>query len=465
MVLALAASGASASSVGSHGYSDSNPSSVSVPEQATVSGGTSDTNIECAWALPDANPAGGAETSNSVTTATNYTGPNGTVTPPSTSGANRFTYGTNDDDPVTTPTNSSGTATTPCALGAPKTAPNPGAPVQANGDQHMIQVLPNAGDQPAQRRVELWAAVDDTQGASNISSVWWDVYHPDGNLKVELFGVQETNCFGPYGTSTTSDPMFQEAVNTGQLAASAVSDPNNGMIALCNEGTKELWHNAFTVSKDQPNGIYKVVAHAVDKSGNSTSLTYSIDVLPFYDLALDFNTVNYGLISATSESIVNGDVNWNPPADTRPSVTNLGNSGEQIGVSWGPMIGQYYGKCINNFDAAFSTYGPDGLSPALSSTLLQHLAGTATCPTTSAPGAPSATQWFNGSGSQLLCPNDIGKLDLSIDPQKDTQVPPADTYKGSLTISARGSTPTSGSCPTDSGSSYVPNSGTRTGSY
>jgi hypothetical protein len=446
-----------------HGYNDpSNPTSIQVPEQATVSGGDSMPRIECGWALPDENASGGAETSNSNTSAPNYTGPNGTDTPPSLSGPDAFEYYTAApfDDSAQTPTDSAGNSVTPCQLGYTG-SPNPGSPTQANGDMHMIQVLPNADDQPAQRRIELWSAVDDTQGVSNIAKVYWDVYHGDGSLKVEVQGVQDTTCFGPYGTSTTNDPMFTAAVGTGQLANSAVNDPNNGIIALCNEGVKQLWHNAFTVSKDQPNGQYKVVETAVDKSGSSVQLTYFIDIIPFFDLAIDFNNVNYGTISANQSSTVAGDVVWNPPNDTRPSVTNRGNSGEQIGLIWSPMIGAAYGKCINNFDASLGTYGPSGESPALNPALLQKITGTAVCPSTS-PGANSPTVWFNGSGSQLICPNDIAKLDLSIDPELSTGAVPADNYSGTVTVVAKGSTPGSGGCPTDAGSVYTPNSGART---
>lgn len=458
----LALSGTSAFGVTGavgHGFSDpSNPTQVQVPETATVSGGSSITRIECGWAIPDNNPVGGSETSNSVTTAVNYTGPNATDTPPSTSGPNAFVPG--NGDAVTVATTAAGAPVTPCQLGFTG-APNPGSATQASGDLHLVAVLPNADNLPAERRIDLWSAVDDTQGVSNIAKVYWDVYHPDGTLKVEVQGVQSTNCFGPNGTSTTVDPIFQAAITSGQLAASAVNDPNNGMIALCNEGVKQLWHNAFDVSKDQPNGAYKIVETAVDKNGNSTQLTYSIDIIPFFDLAIDFNNVNYGTISANQASIVAGDVNFLPPSDTRPSVTNRGNSGEQIGLIWSPMVGTTLGKCINNFDANLGTYGPGGVSPALNPALLQHITGTATCPSTSA-GANSPEVDFNPTGSQLLCPNDIAKLDLSIDPQLSNGAVPSDTYTGTVTVVAKSSVQLHNGCPTDNGIVYVPNSGTRT---
>lgn len=471
LVLAMGTAGAT-TTAGSgalgHGYNDpSTPTSLTVPESATVSAGAGSPRIECAWALPDANAKGGAETSNSTTSAANYTGPNGTDTPPSLTGTYAFNYYTAApfDTSAQTPTTPSGTTpVTPCQLGYTG-VPNTGSATQATGDTHMTQVLPNAFNTPAQRRIELWAAVDDTEGVANITKVYWDVYHPNGSLKVEVQGVKDTNCFGPYGTSTTTDPMFKAAIGTGQLSATAVNNATHGIIALCNEGVKQLWHNAFDVSKDQPNGQYKIVATAVGNGGAVATLTYYITILPFFDLKIDFSSVNYGSISPTKASIVAGDVTFSTA--TRPSVTNGGNSGEAIGLAFSPMIGTNLGKCINHFDAAFGTYGPTttptkGQSPALTPKLLQHLTTiTATCPSTTSKTGKAAEVWFKGTTSQLLCPNDIGKLDLSIEPTKDTGATPADTYTGTLTVLAKSSIQTTGGCPTDNGAPYVPNSGQR----
>jgi len=445
----------------SNGFNDpGNPTSVNIPETATVSGGTASPRIECGWALPDNNPVGGAETSNTDTTAADYNGNNGSgPKAPSTTGTNAFVYGANDDDPATTPTNAAGAPATPCQLGYTG-QPNPGSATQSDGALHMVQVLPNADNTPAERRIELWSAVDDTQGISNLSSVYWDIKHPDGTLKYEIFGVP-SSCYGAEG-SAGAQPMFAEAVSTGQVSSTAVSDPTNGMIALCNEGVKTLWHQAFDVSKDQPNGSYLITETAVDKDGNVAQLTYSLDIISFFDLAVDFTSVSYGTVSANSASVIAGDTNF-LAGDGRPTVTNRGNSGEQIGLAWGPMIGKTLGKCINNFDAKFGTFGPGGVNPASNASLLQAITGVATCPAAGSPnGSPSAEVDFNGTGSQLLCPNDDGKLDLSIDPQLDTPPPPSDTYSGSLTVVAKSSVQAHNGCPTDNGSVYTPNSGTRT---
>jgi hypothetical protein len=449
------------------------PTSLDVPTLANIDPGTSKTNIECAWSVPDLNAAGGAETSNTNTGAPNFTGnpfyggapP---ATPPSLGGTNAFQYSTGpnpgglDDDPTVTPVLATGASATPCDLGTAASQVNPGSALQADGAQHMIQVLPNADDNPAQRRMELWAAVDDTTGLGNanrpqISDVYWDIYKPDGTLKFEVHGVPlppvgtpgnlSGPCSGPAG-------MFNSAINNGELTNAAVNDPVHGIIALCSEGVKQLWHNAWTISKDQPSGVYKVVTHAVDAGGALTSMTYSIDIIPFFDLAIDFSKVDFGAITPNASKTIAGDGgpgSFDPPNSTTPTVTNEGNSGEQIGVQFSPLIGAGTGKCIPNFDAALglNALGLEHISPI-----------SATC----TPPAASNIAWFaisgTGPGKQLLCPNDDAKLDISVEPGSV----PSDTYAGSMMVWARSDVVTGagrGGCPTDNGKDYVPNSGTR----
>ncbi len=403
---------------------DNGTSTQQVPTAAHVTGSGDPGNIECSWALPDLNPKGGLETNNTGT-------PN--PTPPLT-----FWYG-QDDDPATTPGS-------PCDLG-----PNGSKPQMANNVHHMIQVLPNAQDQPAQRRIELWAAVDHPAGINAITDVYWKVYHGDGTLKVQVHGVRidasKTNpdCNGPVtakpGDSTT---MFQAAIATGQLTNGAVHDPTNGMIALCQEGVKAFYHNTFLVSKDQPNGEYKIETHEVSTGGLETVQTYYIDIIPFYDMALDFSSVNFGQIIPGLPKTVNGDTTFNPPNSPSPTVLNEGNSAMGIGLLFGnlmqttdqngnPVQG---GKVITTFDGSF------GLSAAT----IQHIA---------VINAGTLAN-FDDAGNRQLCPNDDGKLDLSVDPPPTL---PAGTYAGTVSVIAH--SPTIKLCPTDHGHLYTPNSGVR----
>jgi hypothetical protein len=403
---------------------DNGTSVQQLPTSANVSGAGTPSTIECSWALPDLNPNGGAEANNTGT-------PN--PTPPTT-----FFYG-NDDDPLTRP------SPVPCDLGG-----GGSKPTQADGQHHLIQVLPNSEDLPSQRRIELWAAADNPAGIGGISDVYWKVFHGDGSFKVQLHGARidasssNPDCNGPV-TANPNDPghttMFQAAINNGELTDAAVNDPTNGMVALCQEGVKALFHNTFVVSKDQPNGEYKIETHVVAIGGLETVQTFYIDIIPFYNMVLDFNSINYGQIIPGVPKTINGDTLF---GTAPPTVKNTGNSAMGLGVLFSdlvqttdqngnPVLG---GKHITQFDASF------GLSAAT----IQHI-----------PLINSGvTATFDDAGARQLCPNDEGKLDFSVEPPGTL---PAGSYQGTVAMIAHAPSPSL--CPTDHGHVYVPNSGVR----
>ncbi len=319
--------------------------------------------------------------------------------------ANGIQYG-NDDNPAVGPTPSY-----PCDISAAT-----GRPGMADGAHHLIQVLPNPHDLPTEKAVELWAAVDHPNGISNIDDVYWKVFHPDGSFKIQIHGTQ-AECTGPAG-------MFNAANATGQVTSVAIHDINNGMISLCQQDVKTLWYADFEISKHQPWGEYKIEMHAVSH-GNESVLTSYIDVLPFYHLVLDFTSVDYGPITPGSSKAVAGDLDMSTPL--RPTIQNQGNSGMGIGVLFSKMLqqGTPGPKEIIQFDAKF------GRSPSTLQTLDPILAGNLAN--------------FDDAPARVLCPNRIGKLDLSVHPPSTL---PSGTYAGTVTIVARSVQ----TCLTDHGS-------------
>ena len=386
--------------------------------KAVVNGSGTTGTIECSWALPDLNPKGGLEQNNTGTPD---------PTPPLT-----FWYGY-DDDIATRPGPS-----TPCDLG-----PNGTKPTMGDARNHLIQVLPNAGNSPAERRIELWAAADHPAGINAISDVYWKVFHGDGSFKVQLHGVRidstsrRPDCNGPVSADGSNKTMFQAAIDNGELTSQAVNDPTNGMIALCQEGVKALFHNTFVVSKDQPNGEYKIETHEVSAGGLESVQTFYIDIIPFYDMVLDFKSVDYGQIIPGYSKTINGDTNFGTPA---PTVENLGNSAMGLGVGFTDLVQTSNqtgdpvqgGKHITDFDASF------GISAAT----IQHIP----LITGGGPVMP-----FNDGPNQTLCSDDPGKIDLSVEPPATL---PAGSYAGSVTIVAH--SPATSWCPTDHGHPYDP---------
>lgn len=487
----IAASTMAGLSLAGTGIASAQSSGNSIPMSANISSSGTGPNIECSWLVTDNNPAGGAETSNTNSAAPNFTGapytssPGATApTPPggSTTVTDKYgnvlstaiNYGVSNISPNGL-ADSVNTGTAPCQLPAsPNTAlPNPSAPQEPSGTfSSGVDVLPNAFDAAnrsfdqqgnAPRRVELWAAVDDLTGLSSISDVYWDVYYPNGKLDVEVFSAAPIEGASACTGSTLTgllNPMFTQAIGDGELSNAAVNDSTNGILTLCNEGVKSLWHNAFTISKDDPNGVYTVTTRAVDTQGNVTSQSYTFAVDAFTAFDQDFSAVNFGSVTPGGSQVVPGDTNFNPPNSSHPTITNGGNEGMQVGVQFFPMTGQTYGKVIGTpgstgngyFDASFG----------YNASYLQTLSPIA--PASGSPGAGNASQivWFNASGPQLVCPNDTPKLDLSVHPETGI---PVDTYTGSMVVWSQASpgagsvSGTAGYCPTDNGAPYMPVAG------
>ncbi len=335
-----------------------------VPTGATVVTGSMAPTIACKWELPDVND----------------------------NSADGIQYGQDD--------NASQNPGVPCQLAS-------GVVGMADSVHNMIQVLPNAEDKPTEKRVELWAAVGHPAGISNISDVYWDIFHPDGMAKIQVHGVRDLSCTGPTG-------MFAAAQVTGQLSNAAINDTNNGLVALCQQGGIAIYHYWFDISKHQPSGEYRVRLTAVS-SGATVSLTNYLDVIPFYNLVTDFTNVDFGVVTAGLDKVVLGDLDMLTPS--RPTVKNTGNTGMGIALLFTDMVNSpdpVLAKHITQFDAKF------GRTPSTLQDIPFILSGTVTP--------------FDDNAERVLCPNRVGKLDLSVHPPSTL---PSGVYTGQVTVIAR----------------------------
>jgi hypothetical protein len=381
-----------------------------VDTSANVGGASTAPVIECGWALNDADH--------------DWT--------------NLMQYGA-DDDPLQGPNPSF-----PCVQSGDTAA-------QVQGARRMIQVRPNAHDDPTEAYVELWGAV--TSNAPSGTGVYFDVYHPDGTFKVQIDGSRYASsanpaaCTGPAG-------MFQAATGNGEMTQAAV----NTIIQECQNQQKSLWYGAFGISKHQPYGEYRVEVHAFVAGGSESVLTYYIDVLPFYQLEKDFTNIAFGSVGANSHywQPTQGDFIWNGTdnaANQASSVRNTGNAGIGLSVRFASLCRDASPSCtedkrIDHFDAKFGkninnlqAMGDQSLATALESNL-----------TSTVKPAP-AGQWyaFDDTQYRVLCPNDIGKIEFSIWTENIT----GGTYSApdGIGLLAR-PVPT---CPTDNGSVYMAN--------
>ncbi len=446
-------------------------SSVSgIGVSATIgNGGSGDSsgapNIECAWVLTDDNLVGGSETQQysfadgqnigptaSNLSYTNYTQPaqspgapsSGSPNAPSFDGApnnlRSFVYG--DDN------NPSAYLTTPncTSTGVAGSEPSQLSGSQASPVSTGIQVLPNAFDTPSYRRLVVWSAVD------NATAVNFNVFYPNGTEDTDLGGVQiggSPQSCSSYSTSgTLLNTMFNWAgpTHSNQVSATAITNgAGTGIVDLCNDNEKSLWYQSFLLSKDDPSGTYTVEVQAINSAGTTESWI-SFYVIPFFDLAVDFSTVNIQCNQATPiVCFASGDTTFAPPNSTLPTATNGGNEGMQVGVTFSPLQynppsgSPYY---ISSFNANLGYNSSDVLSSDL-------------------PASANNTLWISNNGSspatgaQLVCPNDTPKLDLSADP---TSADPPGTYTGTLMVQGRADVVTgagSGGCVTDNGAPYI----------
>jgi hypothetical protein len=363
---------------------------------ATVGSNATAPIIECAWALNDYNH--------------NWPAP---TTPPTVPAPVLMQYG-NDDSPNVS-------AGSPCVddgFGQAKMTSNPYT-------TKVIDVKPNAHDEPSEQFVELWGAI--TSNNAN-PSVYFDVYHPDGSLKKQIDAAKYADsstperCEGPVG-------MFNAAQSlTGQMTYPAQTN----MIGECKFQQKSFWYAAFGISKHQPNGLYKVVLTAAAAGGLKSTQTIYINVQGFMNLEKDFTNVSFGAVGINSHYTQNGTGNFNfegadLSGNQMTSVRNTGNTGVALGVRFASMCLTTAASCsdakrIDHFDAKFGvgilanlqSLGNTSLASALLSYNDPATPGGPNFLTDTLPAALGPQHNFDLDIKRTLCPNDVGKLEFSI---------------------------------------------------
>ena len=123
-------------------------------------------------------------------------------------------------------------------------------------------------------------------------------------------------------------------------------------------------------------------------------------------------------------STVGGDLIFAPGCDTHPTVKNVGNSGMGLRLSYSDLVGVQFGKHIYEFDACYGR-APDATLKCFPSIINQPAQTTPTSPV-----IPTEVD-FGTLPAQVLCANELGKLDPSVHPQVGL---PADTYVGTATL-------------------------------
>jgi hypothetical protein len=258
------------------------------------------------------------------------------------------------------------------------------------------------------------------------------------------------------GDANLAGSMFEAARHTGQVSPASIDDLNLGMTAKCAQAEKAIYYAKFSIDKDQACGKYKIVAHAVSNGAESTMINY-IDVVCFTYMSLDFDEVKWGMITPGIMQVVSGDFGWDDALDfVEPgmlnphgaSVHNGGNHPMGIKIKFtelllldaaGNPVPGAATNGINKFDACFGKYNAGnivcvGRGPTIPPALFPADVIEADEWTLFGPGGPSGlnpTGQGHDNGYQVLCANEIGKLDLSIHPRDGL---PNGTYAGTVTV-------------------------------
>lgn len=363
----------------------------------------------------------------------------------------RIQYGTasdpsqHDDDRMTRPS-------VDPACDSPEGGAIPGQP---NNVMNMIQVLPNQADDPEEVLVQVWMAVKHPHGISNIDDAFWHVSHPDGSLKVKLHGadvvrVEREQCQS-LGSSIAAGTMFNAAHGTGQVSAKAIDETTNtlGLVVQCQKGELAIFYSKFSISKEQPCGEYKIEATAGSR-GNKNTLTNFIDVVCFFHAVTDFEDtgIDWGFLRPGNRQVVSGDLNISTPDS--PTIMNTGNHGMGVGIKFAPLVQitdadgdtPQIPAEIRDFDACFGTASASGVGTDLECVDPIGV-GERVFFSPSENNSRTALESGESGIPQVLCSNELGQLDLSVEPQSN--LPPG-KYQGSLDLMFR---TVHSVCPTD----------------
>jgi hypothetical protein len=370
---------------------------------ATIDSVTAAPEIECTWILPDMRSGNGTQPVDVRWPDTTLE----TVNVGTVEYINMNNDDVHDDDPNATPTQ------WPCFLPTDTSTGDILGKPQFNGTgEALVTIKPNLENLPEERAIEMWAAVDHPNGISNISDVYWKVYHPDGSFKLQVHGtkVPIEDC-AAYGTASGpvapgQTGMFEAASHSGQLQPEAIDNQNWGMIALCQQEVKAFYHVSWPLSKDQQCGLYRAETTAVHVSGSISKQNVYFDVPCIYALQVDFASVNWGGITPGLTKVLAGNLLW---GDNIPTVKNVGNDGMGLNIEFSRLVGAAEQKVIEVFDAKY------GRSPATLNVVDPIPANTVTN--------------LTAGPNQILCANELGKLDLSIHPPLGL---PADNYVGTV---------------------------------
>jgi len=168
-------------------------------------------------------------------------------------------------------------------------------------------------------------------------------------------------------------------------------------------GTKDL-------SYEDPSGVYAVWAVVQDKVGLQGKLVNSFTYLPLTGFETDFNYVGYGPVRLATHKVISGDLTWDALNTGGASVRNIGNTRLSMKVLQNDMgFGKTDGIWNVKYDARVGSDAADW-----------------------SYYFPEVTKKL----ADMLDLSELDEMDFSIDVSKFPPTHEADSYTGTMTLSA-----------------------------
>ncbi len=253
------------------------------------------------------------------------------------------------------------------------------------------QLLPS-GEYQVDEDIFFWAVVTDPEGVGSVTSVYSDVFHPQGppefgSFKYQLaLGLVPKEESGPPYPDGSLPPLpvedimalVQQAYDDGLITFGVNPDAAvpgtlytiEEVLHQLEQCLADLYHGRQVMSYHQPAGEYQTGVYAFDGGNNESEWLWgSFDYVATTACAFDFNTIDYGTVEVCTNKWVGGDDIF-AIGDGMPTVRNIGNTNAVIIVAQDDMgLGITDGEYNVEYDARLGplsgnphvAYGPTDL--------------------------------------------------------------------------------------------------------
>jgi len=235
-----------------------------------------------------------------------------------------------------------------------------------------LQVKPILGNSVT---VGYYAIVTDPQGVADVAHVYADIWHPDGYFKYQIelhqVGLVDPENGAPldeYDKTIALDiwehafECHNDLVTINQDWAATLPaevSPEADIVDELEEKLAYLYYGEAELDYCQPGGEYLVGVRAHDLTNSWSPFLYNTFwYIPTSAVKVDFNMIDYGGVSVSTEKWVGGDGLMTTP--TKPTVKNIGNTPVNLYV-WQDDMGfsDTYGEWNVKYDARLTADGEE----------------------------------------------------------------------------------------------------------